>query len=192
MGYSMKMKDAQFTVTVGNASKALEALKEHTAGLKNTFMQVDKIQKATTLTQALDAARFTLEVVHPDVLTLPSKEEIAPDAKSVADSIQALFDKAFEGENNDPEFLELFGKTLKKSKGVADKLSMSHKDKEYITGIYFNGEKFDGTEHEMFNSIAPFVEAGSYIEMLGEGGEIWRWVFDGETCEEKAATITFD
>ena len=33
-------------------------------------------------------------------------------------------------------------------------------------------------------AIAPYVEAGSYIEMYGEDGDKWRYVFDGKTVKE--------
>ena len=36
----------------------------------------------------------------------------------------------------------------------------------------------------MFNCIATFVEDGSYIEMVGEDGDLWRWVFtNNNNCE---------
>jgi hypothetical protein len=46
-----------------------------------------------------------------------------------------------------------------------------------IDSIDFCGEKL-GDDEILFQAIAPFVEAGSYIEMQGEDGEIWRWVFN--------------
>jgi hypothetical protein len=60
-----------------------------------------------------------------------------------------------------------------------------------ICGINFDGEKY-GDDGILFNAIAPYVEAGSYIEMVGEDGAKWRWIFDGETCEEKQATISWE
>lgn len=33
-------------------------------------------------------------------------------------------------------------------------------------------------------AIASYVGVGSYIEMQGEDGAVWRWVFDGITCKE--------
>jgi hypothetical protein len=60
-----------------------------------------------------------------------------------------------------------------------------------IEDIMFEGEKI-GDEAALFGAIAPFVEPGSFIEMQGEDGTIWRWIFDGKTCEEKTATISWD
>jgi hypothetical protein len=51
-----------------------------------------------------------------------------------------------------------------------------------IVGINFSGEKL----------IAPYVEAGSYIQMQGEDGEMWRWVFDGATVKEVKPKIDWN
>jgi hypothetical protein len=60
-----------------------------------------------------------------------------------------------------------------------------------IEGINFEGEKI-GDEEALFDAIAPFVEPGSFLEMQGEDGALWRWVFDGKTCTEKTATVSWD
>lgn len=60
-----------------------------------------------------------------------------------------------------------------------------------VTGINFSGEKA-GDDQLIFNIIAPFVEVGSFIEMRGEDGTQWRWLFDGKTCTEKTATVSWD
>ena len=60
-----------------------------------------------------------------------------------------------------------------------------------IISINFCGEK-SGDDLILFDAIAPFVEPGSMIEMLGEDGAKWRWIFDGKTCEEKYAKIVWD
>ena len=49
---------------------------------------------------------------------------------------------------------------------------------------YFSGEKL-GDDYSFFFTIAPFVEDGSYIEMLGEDGDKWRWIFKDGKCNEK-------
>ena len=56
---------------------------------------------------------------------------------------------------------------------------------EYYTEICFNGEKYSGDEEDILNAISPFVEDGSYIEMSGEWGERWRWIFHKNGIEEK-------
>lgn len=59
-----------------------------------------------------------------------------------------------------------------------------------VNSIEFSGEKL-GDDEQLFNAIAPYVLAGCYIQMQGEDGAIWRWVFDGVKCVEIAATIQF-
>lgn len=59
-----------------------------------------------------------------------------------------------------------------------------------IVDISFDSEKL-GDEIVMWVTIAPFVEAGSFIEMSGEDGNLWRWVFDGKECKEVYPTVTW-
>jgi hypothetical protein len=60
-----------------------------------------------------------------------------------------------------------------------------------IVNIQFEGEKL-GDDEILFEAIAPFVEKGSYIEMRGEDGTHWRWIFDGEHCKEKTGRLSWD
>jgi hypothetical protein len=55
--------------------------------------------------------------------------------------------------------------------------------RENVNDIEFEGEKF-GDDDVLFRAIGPFVQAGSWIEMLGEDGAYWRWVFDGKRVHE--------
>lgn len=57
--------------------------------------------------------------------------------------------------------------------------------------ILFEGEK-SGSDEVILSAIAPFVENNSYIQMMGEDGEIWRWIFVNGELMEKYATITFE
>jgi len=57
--------------------------------------------------------------------------------------------------------------------------------------IYFAGEGLSN-DLELLNLLAPHVEAGSYVQMQGEDGDLWRWVFDGKTCKQVAPTITWE
>lgn len=58
--------------------------------------------------------------------------------------------------------------------------SVSFDDDENINNIQFDGTH-SGDEEILLETLAPFVRSGSYIEMIGEDGGIWRWVFkDGE------------
>lgn len=59
-----------------------------------------------------------------------------------------------------------------------------------ISQIAFIGEKY-GQEKLMFEAIAPFVEAGSYLHFRGEDGAQWKYEFDGKVMVEKFAKIIF-
>lgn len=61
---------------------------------------------------------------------------------------------------------------------------------EYYEIDYFSGEKF-GDEVELFNAIAKYIEP-SYIEYCGEDGDIFRLVFDEETCKDVYPTVSWD
>ena len=49
-----------------------------------------------------------------------------------------------------------------------------------------------GEDHELFKAIAPFVVENSFITMLGEEKEIWRWIFKNGTCIEEQADVVFE
>jgi hypothetical protein len=55
----------------------------------------------------------------------------------------------------------------------------------------FLGEK-RGDEHIFFNAIAPYVKPGSFIQMVGEDGVIWRWYFDGHSASIQFGRVIFD
>lgn len=56
-------------------------------------------------------------------------------------------------------------------------------DNGNVCYIEFMGEKL-GDDLALFEAIAPYVEYGSYIEMSGEDGFVWRYSFrDGEVVE---------
>lgn len=59
-----------------------------------------------------------------------------------------------------------------------------------ITGLWFEGEKL-GDDLLLLKAMAPYVRAGSYLDMQGEDGEMWRWYFDGADCEELSAEVRF-
>lgn len=80
-------------------------------------------------------------------------------------------------------------KTLKEAM-VAWRWEVSEDTDENVNSIYFDGEKL-GDDAILFEAIAPYVKKGSFIEMNGEDGCIWQWQFNGKTCIEKAATVSF-
>lgn len=48
-----------------------------------------------------------------------------------------------------------------------------------------------GDEERLFSAIAPYVKPGSYIQMTGEDGTMWRWAFDGVRCIIQKPTIVW-
>lgn len=50
-----------------------------------------------------------------------------------------------------------------------------NEDGNYVVE-YFEGEKY-GDEDQLFNALSPYMTG--YIEMRGEDGEQWKWVFGG-------------
>ena len=63
-----------------------------------------------------------------------------------------------------------------------------------ITDVIFFGEKMYpsalGEEDVLFH-LAPFVEAGSYIEMADEQSRRWRWLFDGKSVAFKFTKVSW-
>jgi hypothetical protein len=55
-------------------------------------------------------------------------------------------------------------------------------DTRDIIEIQYTFEK-GGSEDEIFAALAPYVEAGSWIELYGADNETWRYVFDGRSCD---------
>ena len=50
-----------------------------------------------------------------------------------------------------------------------------------IISVEFVGEK-EGEDEEFLSVLAPYVRPNSYIEMEGEDGAMWKWIFDGKCC----------
>lgn len=67
---------------------------------------------------------------------------------------------------------------------------IDYDDEGNVVDVCFNNEKWHD-DTLFFDVFAKFVEKGSYIEMSGEDGEMWRMVFDGEHCREVNAVISW-
>jgi hypothetical protein len=65
-----------------------------------------------------------------------------------------------------------------------------HDDKENIIDLYFENEKI-GQEDLLFKTIAPCVREGSFLDIDGEEGEMWRWYFDGTDMIEQLGTVSY-
>lgn len=59
-----------------------------------------------------------------------------------------------------------------------------------ITEMNFQGEK-EHEEDAWLKELAPYVTGGSYLTMQDGGGSVWRWYFDGKTCEQYAGELIF-
>lgn len=65
-------------------------------------------------------------------------------------------------------------------------------DDENVIEIILLNSYYDEDEEEiLFTALAPYVKAGSFIEIIGEDHETWRWVFDGVTYQTKKPTVTW-
>ena len=50
-------------------------------------------------------------------------------------------------------------------------------------GINFTENRL-GDDEDILRAIAPYVESGSYIKMLGEDGKTWTWIFRNKELQE--------
>jgi hypothetical protein len=64
-------------------------------------------------------------------------------------------------------------------------------DEGNIASIEFQRTKL-GDEVHLFKALAPFVKEGSFIQMRGEDGSLWRWTFDGKKMLEKFGTVVWE
>lgn len=90
------------------------------------------------------------------------------------------------------EFRWVSNETLLEAKSLKDALEEfgydTIEDERELEIFDFMNEKL-GDEFDMFQAIASVVEEGSYIEMYGEDGDTWRWVFENGKCIEKRPKV---
>jgi hypothetical protein len=60
-----------------------------------------------------------------------------------------------------------------------------------VVDIYFEAEKWHGND-VWFKAVASCIDAGSFVEMTGEDGEKWRYVFDGQYVVEKRPKVIWE
>lgn len=60
-----------------------------------------------------------------------------------------------------------------------------------LAALWFVEDKL-GDDQLLLNALAPFVEPGSSIVMIGGDDEIWRWRFDGGQVHEEDGRVVFD
>jgi hypothetical protein len=59
-----------------------------------------------------------------------------------------------------------------------------------ICRLTFEGQKL-GDDPVLLGAIAEFVEDGSYLEMIGEDGSLWRWAFEKGGFSEYSGIVSW-
>lgn len=128
------------------------------------------------------------------------KKNVAPCLKALKElANQTLKGTGFtiiNGKKTKQQFAWVSTETFANAKTLKESLEewrwdIEMKEDGSVDGISFSGEKI-GDENHLFEAIAPYVESGSYIEMSGEDGLIWRWKFEKGKCTEEAAILDWD
>jgi len=104
----------------------------------------------------------------------PEKEETVPDS-----SFMQVCTKEYKNAQTLQEAIKTWGWDIETNE---------EGDIDYLR---FDGEKV-GDEKFLFDAIAPFVREGSYIQMNGEDGDNWRWVFTKGQCIEREGKIVWE
>lgn len=60
-----------------------------------------------------------------------------------------------------------------------------------VIEVYFDRDK-SGDEDYLFEAIGPYVKEGSFIQMSGEDGAVWRWYFTGKECINQSAVMDYE
>ena len=117
------------------------------------------------------------------------------DHEAALESIKALAGKETITDSSGKHFSWVETKEFLKARHIEDafvawRWEVSFNEDGDINDISFNGEKL-GDDFILFEAISPFVVEGSYIQMLGENGYIWRWVFKDKSVVEVPAKLFF-
>lgn len=103
-------------------------------------------------------------------------------AANIAAAVQAV--KALSGNFSDiDDFASLI-----KAWGLEVQIDKNGNIEDIFFADYYH---HSADEDVLFYAIAPYVEKDSFIEIHGEDGEMWRYVFDGTSYEEIYPTITW-
>ena len=83
-------------------------------------------------------------------------------------------------------------KTLQEALGLWAWEVNSNVQRDVIGISIIGGGKKYLNDDFLFETIAPFVEKGSFIEMEGEDRSLWRWEFDGERVVTKERRVIYE
>jgi hypothetical protein len=61
-----------------------------------------------------------------------------------------------------------------------------------IVGLRFDGENYNSDDIILFIALAPYIEAGSYIQIETSDFQKFEWYFDGYTVVRKEGMVDFD
>jgi hypothetical protein len=65
-------------------------------------------------------------------------------------------------------------------------------ENEDIVGLSCNCENYNSDDLKLFTAIAPYVKAGSYIQIETSQWEKFEWYFNGLTVIRKEGELDFD
>ncbi len=171
----MDQTGAEFKIKASNKDKALQALKKLVEKKNLDWINSNKIKNSNTLEEAMDELRWIPKIAKIDPKNVYGLSE-------VKEQLGVLNSMLEEGTANAG-----FAKDF--TAGMIARLETSSAPD--IIGIGFEGEKI-GSEESFFSALAPFVEAGSFIEMKGEDVTSWIWIFNGKKVENKQAKTTWE
>ena len=115
--------------------------------------------------------------------------------KNYAVCLQAIKDMDVNEGNGSGGFSWVGGEEVVQAKILKDAFEAwrwsIEENKTGIVSICFEGEKL-GDDAQLFRAIAPYVESGSFIEMSGEDGELWRYQFNNGEFNEHGVTLDWE
>ena len=109
-------------------------------------------------------------------------------------AIKAMYN-IVEGQSRPPSFSWVDRAPIEKAETLAQALEEWRWEPHFgdngdLIDLVFTGEKL-GDDPDLFCNLAPFVEHGSYLEMVGEDDHRWRWVFWRGELREEHPVITW-
>jgi hypothetical protein len=120
------------------------------------------------------------------------------DAAKALEALKELFRKHPNGPNNYGHFSWIETKDVLSANSLQKAMRACRWGLETNGGddgdfdiIEFDGEKL-GDDELIFSAIAPFVKDDSFVEMRGEDGSIWKWVFKDGKVKEKTGKVVFE